>query len=232
MTYLLYMSLYMSSKKTLLNELNDLLVSVFADPHWTTQQYQIYQLIKQYSDSFQIECKQYDTKNDKINIRNNLRDQIWYVHSKSKPIINQLIDDYQITQYISEHTEMSSYFMLILSFHKYSIKCHYYQNQRDKLTIYYICVEKGNQTGYLTYVNPINTFPTKLPDLDKVYQIMNLSPNIICQCDLLGIIVEIVCYYDEAQKIADFPISNSLNITLNQLLDKFNQYINNKASDS
>jgi hypothetical protein len=79
--------------------------------------------------------------------------------------------------------------------------------------------------------NETNLSKCKLPEFDKIYEITNLSQNILYQSDLVNFFSEIIMYYDESGKIGEFPIGNDLNVSLNQLIEKSNRYLSQKKTD-
>jgi len=222
----------MSSDKTNYNIIFNTLTSVFSSPDWTPTHYEIYKIIKNFYNDFKEKCRIYETRDDKIIIRNNIKEQPWFTFSKSKPIISQLLDNMTLVNYIHETSENCIIFNVVLSFGKFHLQGHLYKDMSEGKVSSYILVKNEKKKAYFTSYNQSNTQQNKLPDFDEIYEIIGLSQNMLYQCDLLNLIGEIIMFYDESQNIGNIPISNAINVNLNQLIEKFNSYILNKKQHS
>jgi hypothetical protein len=211
-------------------------MTIFNVKEWSRTQHETYKLIKQLTDTFKEDYRIHEVRDDKAIIRNNLKEQTWFNCSKSKPIISQLLDNMKIINYMYNLSKDCLSFNVVLSFDNFQLNGHLYKNFTNNITNYYIFFEnKKHLKAYLTfYINTIGTADvnTKIPEFDQIYEIMNMSQNILYQCDLINFFAEIIMYYDESQLIGDVPIGNNLSITLNQLTNKFNDYILKKKTEN
>jgi hypothetical protein len=228
----------MSDNKASLSLINTTLTTIFNVKDWSYTQSETYKLMKQFVDSFKENYRVHETRDDKVIIRNNFKEQTWFICSKSKPIISHLLDNMKLTSYMYDANEYCINFNVVLSFDHFQLNGHLYKNFTNNLINYYILVEnKKHQKAYLTFYvnaigNDINTKNLKLPEFNQIYEIINISQNIFYQCDLINFFAEIIMYYDESQLIGDIPIGNNISVTLNQLTEKFNSYILKKKNEN
>lgn len=215
--------------------INSMLSNIFKSDEWSSVQYNTYKAIQQYVDEFKGKKRIYETKDDLGIIRNNLKDQLWYKYSKSKPIISHLLDNMKLISHTYDENTHGINFNLSISFDKFQVHACLYKNISNNFINYYIYFENKQARAYLSYYikpfDPEFKVNCKLPDLNKIYEITNLSKNIICQCDLLNLFSEIIMYYDDSSTIGDLPISNDVSVTLNQLIEKSNSYLSQKKSE-
>jgi len=220
----------MSDHKVLCN----LLKGIFNVNEWSNTQYTTYKSIQQIANEFKEHKRMFETKDDLIIIRSNLKEQLWYKYSKSKPIISHLLDTMKLLNHTYEHNLHCINFTLSLQFDKFEVHACLYKNLINNVTIYYIYLENKQKRAYVaSYMKPVETKSkniNKLPEFDKIYEITSMSQNIICQCDLLNLFAEIIMYYDDSTTIGTMPISHEVNVTLNQLIEKSNQYLSKKVS--
>jgi hypothetical protein len=211
------------------------LVSVFNVTEWSHPQYETYKVIKSYVESYEEENRRYEVKDDKIIIRNNFKEQPWFAYSKSKPIISQLIDQMKLVDYIYDKNEFCLNLYVVLAFDNFKLNGCLYKNTVNDCINYYISLENHrHQKAYLTYYTHFHGVDAnqklKLPEFNKIYDITKLSQTILYQGDLLNFFAEIIMYYDESNTIGDLPIGVDLNVTLNQLVEKFNIYLSQKRT--
>jgi hypothetical protein len=215
------------------------IISIFNIREWTSTQHDLYNLLKQYVDNFKDENHKYEMRDDKNIIRNNFKEQSWYKYSKSKPIIGHLVDQMELTNYMYDQNDHSVHLDITLSFDHFHISCCLYKNTSNNYVDYYLFIENNRHLkAYITYyTSPIdNDFHSKLkklklPEFDKLYQIIDINQSILYQGDLLNFIAELILYYDPSETIGNMPISNDLNVTLNQLIEKFNTYNDKKHTE-
>lgn len=230
----------MTDNKSIINTIRSQLMTTFETKEWSHIQYETYKLIKQYVDSLKEENRIYEIRDDKMIIRNNFKEQSWFNYSKSKPIIGHLLDMMKMVNYMFDHNEYCLNFNVVLSFDHFQLNGCLYKNYVNGFVNFYIFIENDkHQKAYLTYYtqspgiessNDIKKL--KLPEFDKIYQIINIGQNIFYQCDLLNFFSEIIMYYDESGTIGDLPIGFNLNVTLNQLIEKFNTYMAKKRTEN
>jgi len=220
-----------------LKTLKSILIDTFKVKNWSRLQYDTYKTIQQYVNDFREVNRISEIKDDLTIIRCNLKDQVWFNLSKSKPIIGHLLDTMQIIHYTYDENIQSTNFNISISFNKFQVHCSMYKNLINNFTNYYIFFENEKHLrAYMSFYTTFNTNETelskcKLPEFDKIYEITNLSQNILYQSDLINFFSEIIMYYDESGKIGDLPIGNDLNVTLNQLIEKSNRYLSQKKTD-
>ena len=246
-----YISRFRSSMSSNVNTLKQLCLSlqqnlsgIFeTNDSWTSTHAEIYHLLKLYVETYQEKGHLYEARNDKAIISDNLKDQVWFVHSKSKPILIQLLNNMKVVHYASHDSKHNSSFDLIVSFGQFKLGVCFYKSKLNGFINSYIYFEKKDTTSvsststhpqtqkaYLTfYVNPPMT-GEKIPDFEQIYQIIHLNPNILCQGDLTNFVSEVVMYYDEFGFLGNLPISNEIPLTLNQLNDKLNQFVSQKMN--
>lgn len=219
--------------------INSQIMKIYEVKEWTHIQYDLYKTLKQYVDQFKTEFKKNELHDDKAIIRNNIKEQYWFDQSKSKPIISQLLDRMQLIIHEYTHNEYDLHFYVLLNFGSFQLHGNMYRNFLNGCVNYYICVENtcDHNKAYLTYYVQMNGVEVsqdikkmKLPEFNKIYDIIGISQNILYQCDLLNLFMEIIMYFDESETIGDIPIGNGINVSLNQLSKKFIEYITQKKS--
>jgi hypothetical protein len=229
-----------SSDRVTVNSLESTLGSIFDINDWNPLQHQSYTIIRRYVDNFRENNRIYETKNDKLIIRNNFKDQIWFIYSKSKPIMSQLLDVMELSRYVFEDNEYCVNLLLVVSFGTFKMKACFYKNKINNFLNYFILFENNKgQRAYLTYYTVSmgsepteNTKKLKLPEFEKIYLIISINPQMFYQYDLLNFFSEIVMYYDESEIIGNTQISQNLQVTLNQLMSQYNNYIHQKNSSN
>ncbi|MEO0236606.1 MAG: hypothetical protein ABIN35_00035 [candidate division WOR-3 bacterium] len=211
------------------NNLNSTLISIFNVKNWSNEQYLCFKLLKQYVDTYQEKNRQYGTKDDINIIEHNFNNQIWFKYSKSKPIISHLMRSMRLESYVFNQNQYCINFHLVLSFENFILIGCLYQNFNNKYINSYICCEnKTHQKGYLTYYTKHRdsvSKTVKVPDFTKIYQIIKIDQSIFYQSDLLSFLAEIVIYYDDSETIGNLPIANHLNVSLNQIIQKYSDYL-------
>jgi len=222
--------------KKLVTSVRTQLATIFNVREWSPTQHDTYKWLKQLVQQFSTTEQLFESKDDKVIIRNNLKDEMWYNCSKSKPIIGQLLDSMSLQHYTYDHHEDCLSLSLVMKFNYFALHSELYQNYTDQLTHTYIYVENPqHQRAYITFYTkfPGTEMPSnlKLPDFDKIYQVTNLSQTIMYQSDLLNFLSEITMYYDDSGILGDLPIGNGINVTLNQLINKFNMYLTQKKEE-
>ena len=230
----------MHSSRAALNNLESSLISTFTVKEWTPIQHQAYTIVRHYADNFKENNKKYEIKDDRNIIRNNLKDQLWFTYSKSKPIISHLLDEMTVINYICDDNEFCLNFILVIAFDKFRLHACLYRNKVNNFLNYYIFFEnKDKHKAYLTYytyamgtASTDNIKKLKLPEFDKIYSITGINPQIFYQYELLNLFSEIIMYYDESGTLGNVPISHGLPVTLNQLIHKFNEFINYKNTEA
>lgn len=208
--------------------------------NWTQSQYQSYRLLSDYVSNYKEKNKQYELREDKLIIRNNIKEQSWYNYSKSKIIVNNILDEMALVKYISDNKESCVNFMIHLSFGTFSLNVCFYKNKINQMINYYIFFENNKgEKGYLAYyimatgTQIVDTLKKiKLPEFDKIYQITGINSQIFYQYELLNFFSEIIMYYDDSGLIGDIHLGNFLPVTLNQLINKYNDYLNQKNVDN
>jgi len=218
-----------------MNSILSQLLTIFDVTEWTHTQYDTYKLLKQYVDNLESNGRAFETIDDRSIIRSNFMEQIWFKYSKSKPIISQLLDAMKLNTYTFHQSMYCINLYVVLSFNQFRLNGCLYKNLVNNYINYYIYLENNtHDKAYLTYYTKStdNELKIKLPEFDKIYQIINIDQSILYQCDLLNFFSEIIMYYDESCTIGDLPIGNDINITLNQLIEKFNNYVSQKNSET
>jgi hypothetical protein len=227
----------MSSDAVTLVSLEKTLESIFNTDRWTNLQNRAYQTLSRYVKNHHTDHRNSIIRDDKVIIRRNFSNQAWFIHSPSKPIISHLLDHMTLTNYVCDQTPYQTNLLLLLSFKVFTLHGGYYHNLTTGLLNFYLFFEPTGtvtkkQRAYLTYYSqstgqtPIPALSQlKLPEFDKIYAVTGLNSNVFPQYDLLSFFHEIVMYYDESGHIGQTPIGHQHNITLNQLLEKFNTYV-------
>ena len=219
------------------------LIACFNQDDWTSTQHDTYRFLSNLIRDERIinRIKQFESKDDKNIIRGNFKEQPWFIYSKSKPIITQLIEQMKPINYHYNHVDgIFTHLLIDLDFGRFTLHGYLYHNDLNHMTSTHIYFEnRRHQKAYLTYYTHLDGFETpdnlkglKLPEFDKIYQISNLSQSIIYQCDLLNFFAEIIIYYDDSNQLGELPISHQCNVTLNQLIEQCNQYISQKKSNA
>ena len=230
----------MENMKTVLIALDKTLNCLFNQSEWTPIQNQAYIRIRHVIENFKEDNKKYEIKDDKSIIRDNLKNQVWFIYSKAKPIISQLLDSMSLIHYISDNNDFCINFYLIISLGKFNIHACLYKNKINNFFNYYIFFENQKKDrAYLTYyTHSMGTFISddlkklRLPEFDKIYTVIGMSSQIFSQYDLLNFFSEIIMYYDESGIIGDIQISHNLLVSLNQLIEQYNSFIIQKNSVS
>jgi hypothetical protein len=226
----------MDQIKTQLTELRTQLNNIFTG-EWGTLQHEAFQVLQQTVTQFKQDNRIFESKDDRAIIRNNIKDQLWFTHSKAKPIIGHLFDTMKLVHYTYEHDEHILNFYLILSFDQFQVHACMYQNYLNNMVNYYIYFENSkHQKAFMTYYNTdksgVDFTKSRVPEFERIYLITNLSQNILIQYDLLNFFTEVIMYYDESFTMEKTPISLQLNVSLNQLIEKYNKYILQKKTET
>jgi hypothetical protein len=222
-----------------MTSIQEVLSNIFNVKDWSLKQYDTYKLLKHYITAFKEDNRAYELRDDKIIIRNNFKDQTWFIHSRSKPIINQMLDTMDLDRYSFDHNEHIINLYIVLKFNQFTIHGCLYKNLVNNVINYYIFFENDKQQrAYLTYYTHAAGHTTndsvkqvRVPEFDKIYSIINIDQDLLYQCDLLNFFSEIIMYYDESGIIGDIPMGHNINVSLNQLTAKFNNYVLQKQSD-
>lgn len=230
----------MDESKNINNIIKTYLIDTFDVIEWSSKQYETYKLIKQYVNNFKENNRIHESRDDKKIIRNNLKDQSWFTFSKAKPIISHLLDEMKLTNYTFDHNQCCLNFNIVLSFNHFQLIACLYKNYINSCVNYYILFENNQkQRAYLTYyTSMVGTILTdaikniRLPEFDKIYEIIGINQNIFYQSDLLNFFAEIIMYYDDSSTIGDLPMGHDLSISINQLIEKFNAFLIQKKSES
>ena len=211
------------------------LTSIFTSQHWTDLQYQSYQLINEYVEEYQEKNRVYSTEMDKKIISGNLRDQLWFKHSKGKAIMSQLLDFMTLEDYHLDYNKAFTNFILSLSFRTFKIHVCLYKNDINKFINYYVFFERQEKKAYLAYYieamgMDVNDHfkKIKLPEFEKIYRIIDVNPQTLFQYELINFFSEIIMYYDDSEILGNLSIGNSYPVTLNSLINKSNEYIHQK----
>src|SRR2546430_16243573 len=131
----------MENNRVTINSLEKALSSIFNTNGWTTLQHQAYKIIHQYVTNFKENNKQYEIRDDKVIIRNNLKDQMWFTFSKAKPLISHLLDSMTLHHYICDDNEYCLNFLVVISFIKFTLHASLYKNKVNNFFSYYIFFE-------------------------------------------------------------------------------------------
>lgn len=214
--------------------------NLFDCNEWTSFQNKAYVKMKHIIENFQEDSKKYEIKDDKLIIRNNLKDQIWFTYSKTKPIISQLLDCMSLIHYIFNDSDFCTNFYLVISFGKFNLHACLYKNKINNFLNHYIFFENHKKIkAYLTYYHysmgtSINEDLKKLkvPEFEKIYDVIGMSDQILSQYDLLNFFSEVIMYYDESQIIGDVQISHNFSLSLNQLTERYKIFIIKKNSEN
>lgn len=219
--------------------LTEILSNIFDSKTWSLKQYETYKQLKHYITAFKDENRAYELRDDKIIIRNNFKDQTWFIHSRSKPIINQLLDTMDLIRYSFDQNEQMINLYIVLKFNHFTIHGCFYKNLVNNVIDYYIFFENDKQQrAYLTYYTQVaghsageSVKQIRVPEFEKIYTITNIDQDLLYQCDLLNFFSEVIMYYDDSGIIGDIPMGHNINVSLNQLTTKFNSYVLQKKSE-
>jgi hypothetical protein len=230
----------MDNDRVTLHSLESSLGSLFNLDDWSSLQHQAYKTIRHYVNNFKENNKKYEIKDDKLIIRNNLRDQVWFNHSKAKPIMSHLLDSMTLINYIFDDTDFCLNFQVVISFDGFNLHACLYKNKENGCLNYYIFFDNDQkQRAYLTYYTELigmefveNMKNLKLPEFQKIYSVIGINSQIFYQYDLLNFFSEVIMYYDESSLLGNLKISPGVPVTLNQLINKFNHYISQKDSEN
>jgi hypothetical protein len=232
-------NLSMDNNRITANSLESSLGSIFDTDEWTPLQHQSYTMIRHYVNNFKEKNKKYEIKDDKAIIRNNLKEQLWFTYSKSKPLISHLLDSMSVINYTFDDNDFCTNLMAIISFEIFKLHICFYKNKINDFLNYYIFFENDQkQKAYMAYYTiSLGTEPTetvkklKLPEFAKIYAVTGINSQMFYQYDLLTFFSEIVMYYDESGFLGDIQICFNVSVTLNELVNKFNNYVYQKNTD-
>lgn len=224
--------------RNLLYTLEATMNQLFENESWNSQQHLGYNLMRNNVQHFKEKNKKFEIKDDRMIIRNNLKEQLWYGYSKSKPIMNQLLDLMVMTNYICDVNDYCNNFMLVTSFDKFKLHTCLYHNHINKFLNFYIYFENEQKNrAYLAYYTLAmgmepngNMKNLKLPEFEKIYQVTGLNQQMFYQYDLLNFFAEIIMYYEESNQLGNIQISHIMPVTLNQLIEKYNDYVDKKMN--
>lgn len=230
----------MNKGSVTVNSLENSLNSIFNGHDWTSLQHQAYSTIRHYVSNYKENNKQYEIKDDKLIIRNNIRDQVWFIYSKAKPLIGHLLDTMTLNHYMCDNNDYCVNFQVVISFNKFNLHACLYKNKVNNFFNYYIFFENEiKQRAYMTYyTTSLGTLPSdnmkqlKLPEFSKIYSVIDMNPQVFYQYDLVNFFAEILMYYDDSGLLGDVQICYSYPVTLNQLISKFNSYIEQKNTEN
>lgn len=207
------------------------LVSIFNVKEWTQVQSETYQNLKHYVDNYHEEYRRFELRDDKQIITTNFKDQLWYNYSRSKPIISQWINRMKLIHYAFHKDSTCLLFNLIVSFDSFLVGGCLYRNTITECVNCYIYVEKPQtlERAYLTYYVSVNaqehSHQHKVPEFDRIYQIICLDQTLLSQFDLLSFLSEIVMYYDQSGQIGEQPIGQGITYTINQIVSRYNTHL-------
>ena len=68
----------------------DYVTNTFNVPNWTDKQHDLYKMMQQFVINYENMNMKYEIRDDKLTIRNNFLEQVWFKYSKSKPILGQI----------------------------------------------------------------------------------------------------------------------------------------------
>ena len=169
---------------------------------------------------------------DKKIIMNNIKDQLWYIKSVHKLIIDRIVNNMNMEKYVCYSLDDALInFYLQLSFGKFKLRASFYFNVINATTNSFIsvCTADGKNDAYLTYFvksiglnESVNLKNMNIPEYDKIYYCTDMDKDLIGHMELVCIFSEIVLYYDKSGKIGDVPIGNNNPITLNEIINKIN----------
>ncbi len=230
----------MNQNRITINSIESSLASIFSIDEWTSLQHDAYTIIRHYVDNYEKNNKKYEIKDDKLIIRNNFKDQIWFNYSKAKPMIAHLLDSMTLIDYIFDNNLNSLNFQVLISFDRFSLHACLYKNTENGCLNFYIFFQnKQKQRAYMAYYTESMVMNTKediktlrLPEFEKIYQVIEIDSEIFYQYDLLNFFSEIIMYYDESGSVGDQKISPGVPVTLNQLINKFNNYVFQKNQEN
>lgn len=222
-----------------MSSINQQLSSIFNVKEWTKNQHDTYKLLKHYVDTMKDVNHAHELRDDKTIIRNNFKNQAWFIHSRSKPIIHQLLDSMDLVTYMCDCGDQVINMYLVLKFGHFRVHGCLYKNMVNDTINYYIYFENDkHQRAYLTYYTHVpghvvsdTVKQIKVPEFDKIYDLIKIDQNLLYQCDLLNFFAEIIMFYDESELIGTLPMSQNMTVNLNQLIQKFNTYVSNKKND-
>ena len=127
----------MEGDRTVLNSLEASLSAIFTSNDWNQRQLKPYTMIHHYANHHKENDKKYQLREDKVIIRNNFKDQLWYNYSKSKPILNQLLDSMVLHSYTFTEDERCLNFQVVIQFESFSLHACVYHNYLNRFLNYH-----------------------------------------------------------------------------------------------
>ena len=170
-------------------------------------------------------------------------------------MISQLLDAMKLTHYFFEDNQSLTNLMVDLSFGSFNLHACLYKNKINQYTNYYIFFDREkkdlraqdfvpqnhatNKKAYLAYyTQSMGMQPTesmkkvKLPEIDKIYEVTGIHPQTFYQYELMTLFSEIILYYDDSEMMGNLSISNFVQLTLNQIIERYNTFAHQKNETS
>jgi hypothetical protein len=219
------------------------LQETFAKP-WGVGHLQSYRILSGFLNSVSDEITQQKSRENLSIIRNNLASAKWFQYSKSKPILNQLLDQIKITTVNFISTSNQTNLELTLQFEKFIFHVDFQTHSETSMTNLIIHFTSKPAIGsiststraYLALststVNPqlkIKPQSLSVPEFSQIYDICGLSTQMLSQSDFLMLWIEILSYFDSSEMLIQIPLSSQVQVSLKDLASRVNTYINDKS---
>lgn len=207
----------------------------FDNPVWASSQNILFKKLRdEYVNNQELRNKNkgFESRQDREIIYNNMKTQLWYSSSTSKPIIDHLTADMIVDYYICDYNDFIINFFVQISFgNKFKLIASLYKNSFNNAIHAFIVVTDPSKQryAYLMYFSKVGGLTEdsslrllQVPEFEKIYYCMDMTKDVLYQSELMSMLCEIVLYYDETQQLGNIPISNNNNMTINEIINKFN----------
>src|SRR3990167_8633445 len=215
----------MESKLTFYKEqlihLKSLISEILESEPWNKYNHEAYKIISNYYESFSQKNKKYESNDDISIIKKNITDQIWYIKSKEKSMINLLLNKFAFEYTLCEKNITSNVFLLRINFSTFMLYVNFYNNLITHTIDYCIYIEdiKTNKRAYICYyiyspIMELKQYKLNVPDIDNLYKVMNIDKNLLSTSSIICLLSEIIFYYDNYEFLKDIQITFNTNVTL------------------
>jgi hypothetical protein len=172
----------------------------------------------------------YEHEDDKKDIISNIKEQVWYSVSKSKPVINGFLNEMVIAHYQIVELDNKIEKELIVEFPRSKFKLAmiynlddihgYIEGEHHKLKfLLYIEDYNSIKRNYLANNDTSNPSTIMVPQMQDLYSIMKIGAA-ISKSELLKMFTEIILFYDETTMVAMTPISHNTKMSLMSFLSQ------------
>jgi len=165
-------------------------------------------MIVQKVSKYKLRYQNYITyTNDKIEITKNIKEQEWFIKSRDKAIILDILENFNVIDFVDTQTRFS---LTVDLGNKINFVIEYKHPRRFR--VYYHDLNKDIK-GYIAYHrDDDNESNRKLPDYAKIESFLSLH-----KLEYISLAYEILVYFDIRGDLTKLNIGNSYNYNIKEL---------------